>query len=503
MKQELWRPGRRKALSTLLVGAVAAVGAVATGQGCARHTVDTKPEVSAKSSAGPTAAAAPAEDRFGLRRVAQQAMPAVVSVASTRPAAEPRTPNLPFDDPFFRRFFGPDSPFRSGPHSGPLPPQRGLGSGVIVSGNVILTNAHVVDGATKLVVTTHDRRSLEVELAGVDAKSDLAVLRIKGDTTGLKPLAFADSDTVELGQVVLAIGNPFGVGETVTMGIVSAKGRADLGIVDYEDFIQTDAAINPGNSGGALVDLNGNLVGIPTAILSRTGGYMGVGFAIPSNMAKPIMQSLLETGRVARSYLGVSIQDVDQDLAKALGLESVRGVLVADVVADSPSAKAGLQRGDVILAVEGKAMSSAGQLRNTIATAGIGKQVELQVWRDGQTRKVTVSLGAMPEEKPSSSSTPGGSGAGALGATLAPLDADVRRQLDVPPDIKAGVVVTDVEVNSKAFEAGIRRGDVILELGGSSVTSPERLRELWQKSSGAVAILLFREGRTLYVAVKH
>jgi serine protease Do len=254
-----------------------------------------------------------------------------------------------------------------------------------------------------------------------------------------------------------------------------------------------------------LVDLNGNLLGIPTAILSRTGGYMGVGFAIPSNMAKPILQSLLETGRVSRSYLGVTIQEVNQDLAKALGLDSARGVLVSDVAPGSPSAKAGIQRGDVILEVDGKAMSTTGQLRNTIATAGVGKQVELQVWRKGKSMKLAVSLAAMPEEGSKvPANPPGESGAvGPLGTRLAPLDAEARRQLHVPPDVKTGVVVTDVDVASPAFEAGIRRGDVILELGGAGVTSPERLAELWQKSSGTVPVLLLREGRTLFVAVKH
>src|SRR4051812_26393232 len=272
-------------LYALAFGVVGAGLTMLFSHGCARHTVDTKAEVSNKSDAPPSGKPAPATDHLGLERAAELAMPAVVSVASTH-AAEAQTPELPFDDPFFRRFFGPGAP--SSPHGGQRPLEHGLGSGVIVSGNVILTNAHVVEGAKTLVVTTQDRRNLAVELAGADPKSDLAVLRIKGDTKGLKSLDFADSEAAHLGQLVLAIGNPFGVGETLTMGIVSAKGRADLGIADYEDFIQTDAAINPGNSGGALVDLDGHLLGIPTAILSRSGGYMGVGFAIPSNMARPI-----------------------------------------------------------------------------------------------------------------------------------------------------------------------------------------------------------------------
>jgi serine protease Do len=295
------------------------------------------------------------------------------------------------------------------------------------------------------------------------------------------------------------------VGQTVTMGIVSAKGRADLGIVDYEDFIQTDAAINPGNSGGALVDLEGHLLGIPTAILSRSGGYMGVGFAIPSNMARPIMQSLLETGRVSRSYLGVTIQEVTPELAQALGLKSAQGVLISDVLPEGPSHKAGLMRGDVVLRINDQVMSSTGQLRNVVAAAGVGKTIAVEIWRRGETRRVSVTLGAVPEERAAAidATAPSGKEAGPLGTTLAPLDAGMRRQLNVPAGVKGGVVVTDVTVGSKAFEAGIRAGDVILELAGTPVASAAQLNQLWQKSSGTVTVLLLRDGRSLYVAVSH
>jgi S1-C subfamily serine protease len=218
----------------------------------------------------------------------------------------------------------------------------------------------VVEGADELEITGHNKRVLKAKLVGTDAKSDLAVLKIQGDVTGLTALPFADSSRLRLGQVVLAIGNPFGVGQTVTMGIVSATSRADLGIEAYEDFIQTDAAINPGNSGGALVDLEGRLVGVPTAILSRSGGYMGVGFAIPSSMAQPIMKSLLEHGRVDRGFIGVTIQNLDSDLVKALGLKALDGVLVAGVKSGGPAEKAGLRRGDVVLRVDGQSVQTTG-----------------------------------------------------------------------------------------------------------------------------------------------
>jgi serine protease Do len=504
-KRQLGNERQRMAAERIACAGAAALGAVLTlAVACARPMSETKPERTddARRPAAPqTGKPAPTEDRLGLAAVAQRAMPAVVSVASTRAVKSVQVPGLPFDDPFLRRFFGPRGPM---PRGESAPDEHGLGSGVIVDGKVILTNAHVVEGAKTLVVTAQDRRNLEVELAGADPKSDLAVLRIKGDTSGLKSLEFADSDQAQLGQVVMAVGNPFGVGTTVTMGIISGQGRADLGITDYEDFIQTDAAINPGNSGGALVDMNGHLLGIPTAILSRTGGYMGVGFAIPSNMARPIMQSLLATGHVSRGYLGVSIQDVNPDLAKALGLKSQQGVLIGDVVAGGPSDKAGLERGDVVLSIDGKPVQTSGQLRNTVAAAGVGKQVELEVSHKGQTRKVRVTLGAMPEQ---ASPTEGGKNEAEapekLGVTLAPLDAAARKQLNVPDDIKGGLVVTDVQPGSPAFEAGIRGGDVILELAGEKVTSAAQLANSWaKKAKDAVPVLLWRDGHSFYVALK-
>ena len=437
-----------------------------------------------------------------LADVAGRALPAVVSVTSTR-VARVEVPDLPFGrDPFFRRFFGPDAPFSFPFPRGGERIERGLGSGVIVGKDVILTNAHVVDGAKELEITASNKRSLKAKVVGSDPKSDLAVLRIEGDVSGLTSLAFGDSSKLRLGQMVLAIGNPFGVGQTVTMGIVSATSRADLGIEAYEDFIQTDAAINPGNSGGALVDLDGKLIGIPTAILSRSGGYMGVGFAIPSSMAEPIMKSLIEHGRVDRGFLGVTIQDLDAELAKALGLKKIDGVLIADVSPGGPAAKAGLKRGDVVINIDGKAVQTTGQLRNLIAAAGVGKVVKLDVLR-GQSRE-TVS--AKLENQPQDIGTPGdGAGSGgadaSAGLVLAPLDGSLRQKLSVPPSV-SGVAVIDVRAASPAARAGLRDGDVIVQIGKVPVSNPADVARQWSESKGSLAVLIWRDGHTFYAVLK-
>jgi serine protease Do len=298
-------------------------------------------------------------------------------------------------------------------------PQRGLGSGVVVADNVIVTNNHVVEGADELRITTADKREITAEVAGTDPRSDLAVLRIKGKIEGLKPIEFGDSQALRPGDVVLAVGNPFGVGQTVTMGIVSAKGRADLGIVDYEDFIQTDAAINPGNSGGALVNMEGKLVGVNTAILSRTGAFAGVGFAIPSEMVKPIMQSLLENGKVVRGWLGVTIQDVDAELARAMSLPSASGVLISDLAPGGPAARAGVQRGDVVVRIDGKPVESTGRLRNLIAAAGARGKVSLDLVRKGKPQTLSVELGEMPNDPSNNGSLGPATSSGMDGLTVA------------------------------------------------------------------------------------
>lgn len=322
--------------------------------------------------------------------VAERAVQSVVNISTSRTV---QSGPASFD-PFFS---DPRSPF------GGEPSERkasSLGSGVIVSSSGrILTNNHVVQGADDIKVTLSNGTELAAKLVGTDPRSDVAVLQLQGTLPPLKPLSFGDSSSLRLGEVVLAIGDPFGVGQAVTMGIVSAKGRASVGIVDYEDFIQTDAAINPGNSGGALVNLRGELIGINTAILSRSGGYQGIGFAIPSNMARQISDMLVKDGRVKRGYLGVNIATVNQEVAKQVGLKIDHGVLVTGVAPDGPAGKAGLRDGDVIVSMDGDEVKDAGKLRNTIAMSATGRSVDLQVVRGTSKQKVTVKLSELPTPK--------------------------------------------------------------------------------------------------------
>ena len=429
--------------------------------------------------------------------VVEKVVPSVVSISSTRVT---RMREMPFDDPFFRFFFGPGQGGNSREQR-----EQGLGSGVIVGDGLVVTNNHVVDQAEEVKVATLDNHQFDAQVVGSDPKTDLALLRIKGDAKGLKPLALGDSSRLRLGDVVLAIGNPFGVGQTVTMGIVSAKNRSDLGIEDYEDFIQTDAAINPGNSGGALVDMEGNLVGINTAILSRSGGNVGIGFAIPSNMARPIVESLLNHGKVVRGWLGVAIQPLDSDMAKALNLPENSGVLVSDVSKDTPAAKAGVRRGDVIVSVDDRKVRTTGELRNAIAASGANRAVKLKILRDGKELQLTVALAEMPnnlQDQGSDKSGPDGKSAPESGMQLQTLTPDLKRKLDVPPEVNQGVVITDIDPSSSAARAGLQPGDVVLEINRQRVGTPTDVQRLWQNGKGNILLLVLRKGSTNFVVVK-
>ena len=436
--------------------------------------------------------------------IAEKAAPSVVNVASSRTIKRVREGMPFFEDPFFRRFFGPGM---GGGGPEPQEPQKehGLGSGVVVADGVVVTNNHVIDGADEIKVTTADKREFAAKVVGTDTKSDVAVLKLEGDTRGLTPIGFGDSSRLRLGDVVLAIGNPFGVGQTITMGIVSAKGRANVHIAEYEDFIQTDAAINPGNSGGALVDMEGHLVGINTAILSRSGGNMGIGFAIPSNMVQPIMKSLLDHGKVVRGWLGVGIQDVDQDLASAMKLRDVKGVLISEVMESGPAAKAGLKSGDVVLKLNGTPIDSTGGFRNAIAAAGTGATVKLDLLRDGKPMTAEAKLGELPAEKGATGS--GASGHGAIsgnldGLTLGDLTPTMRRKLDLPASLKGGAVVEELAPGSPAAGSGLRPGDVIIEVDRQPVGDAAKFKELFTRAKDRALLRVVREGRSLFIVVR-
>src|SRR5450432_1430235 len=476
--------------------ALAGMLAAASG-GCAKSgSSQIHPEIAAETGGAPapvTVLPSPALTRVGGESIAditERVLPSVVNISMTKVTKMSASP-MPF-----MPFFGPQMP--EDRH------EQGMGSGVIVSKDgYVLTNNHVIADAQQIKVTTSDRRDYSATVVGADPKSDLAVIKLNGTIGNLTPVEFGDSGRLRLGDTVLAIGNPFGVGQTVTMGIVSAKGRTDLGIETYEDFIQTDAAINPGNSGGALINSEGKLVGINTAILSRSGGYQGMGFAIPSNMVSPIMDSLRKTGKVVRGWLGVAIQDVDQELADAMKLPSATGILLSDVKPGTPAAKAGLARGDVVLKVDGKVVDTSGQFRNMIAAGGAKHKVHLDFIRDGKALASDVELGEMPESDTTVASTPGMAQGGALdGIVLESLNPQNRSNFEIDEAVKQGVVIVRLDPQSNAARAGLRPGDVVLEVNRVRVDSPQKFQELYSKSKSRVLLLVNRHGSTTYLVVK-
>ncbi|HEX8109362.1 MAG TPA: DegQ family serine endoprotease, partial [Kofleriaceae bacterium] len=423
---------------------------------------------------------------------AAQDTPSVVNVFSERRVDRgDRAPGLA--DPFFRYFFGVPRGVQRAPQR-----ERSLGSGVIVSPDgVILTNSHVVENAETIKVALKDGRELDARLVGTDPQSDIAVLRV--DQTQLPAIAIADSSKSRIGDLVLAIGNPFGIGQTVTMGIISAVGRANMGITDYEDFIQTDAAINPGNSGGALVDMDGKLVGINTAIASQTGGYQGIGFAIPSNMAMQIETAILRDGKVTRGWLGIAVQDVTSDLAKAMDLTPHHGVLVSDVAHGGPAARAGIQRGDVITAIDGTALDDAGQLRTMVALAGKNKRVAVQLERHGKPMTVQATLGEAPTTRQAQAQAQVEDGV-LSGLAVQPLDRALRDRLHVPDNI-VGVVVTGVDRRGGPAAALLREGDVILEVNRQPVPTVEAFRDAARAAGDRALLLVDRNGVAIYVTL--
>ncbi|MCX5724324.1 MAG: DegQ family serine endoprotease [Nitrospirae bacterium] len=435
--------------------------------------------------------------------IAKSVKPSVVNIAATRTGKAGESPQgSPFDDPFFRRFFG-DEFKRDMPKERK---ERGQGSGVIVDpSGVIITNNHVVNKADDIRVVLSDKREFKAKLIGTDSKTDIAVIKI--EATGLLPIAWADSDQLEVGEFVLAVGSPFGLTQTVTMGIVSAVGRASMGIAEYEDFIQTDAAINPGNSGGALVNVRGELVGINTAIFSQSGGNMGIGFAVPSNLAHSIMDQLVRTGKVVRGWLGVSIQDLSPELAAQFGITETKGVLVSDVMDNSPAKKAGFERADVIVEFDGKPMDSPTHLRNAVAQTPLGRKVSIKLIREKKPKVLEVTIVEQPKSLAQSGAEEGGESIAPTGV-LSDLEVhELTEELAGRYGLKStdrGVVVTRVKPGSTAEEMGVREGDMILEVNRKAVTSLKTYERVLSGLSKDQAVLLLvkRQGRSIYLTLR-
>ena len=435
---------------------------------------------------GPAGAVLPAavdgQEMPSLAPMLDQTTPAVVNIATTTRVRQ-RNPLL--EDPFFRRFFNiPDRP---------MPERRATsaGSGVIVDAEngYVLTNAHVVDGADEVEITLKDGRSFAAEVIGVDREVDVAVVKVEAED--LSEIRIADSTEVRVGDFVVAIGNPFGLGQTVTTGIVSALNRIGLG-EGYENFIQTDASINPGNSGGALVNLRGELVGINTAIIAPAGGNVGIGFAIPTDMATNVMQQLIEHGEVRRGLLGVTVQDLTTELAEAFGIDQQKGVVVTQVMDDSSASDAGIKAGDVVVAVDGRPVNRSADLRNRVGLSPVGDRIDLSIIRDGETINITAVI------RESSQVSADGS--------------DVSRYLDGAelrslgkgemPHVDAGVLVENVEHGSPAWRAGLRPGDVIVNANRQDVTDMEQLNAAIPDKDAAILLRVNREGGMFFVVIR-
>jgi len=432
-----------------------------------------------------------------MAEVTAAVKPGIVNILTTRTVKVGSSQDPFLDDPFFKRFFG--DQFGRQKQQPKEQKSSGLGSGVIVSSEgYIITNSHVVKDADEIKVTLTDKREFIGKVIGSDLKTEIAVVKI--DAKGLPTVPWGNSDKLQVGEVVLAVGNPFGLNQTVTMGIVSALGRANVGIADYEDFIQTDAAINPGNSGGALVNVRGEVVGINTAIYSTSGGYQGIGFAIPSNMVKSIMESLITRGKVVRGWLGVSIQRVTPELAKQFDLKDEVGALVGDVIEDGPAEKAGLQRGDIIFEYDGKKIDEPYILRNMVANTLPGEQHTIKVLRDGKARTVTIIIGELPPD--AQQPVESGDFQNALkGVSVQDLNPDLAKKLRVPDKIK-GVIVSDVEESSVAAGA-LMQGDVIQEVNRKRVVDVKSYKDVVAriKKDESVLLLIFRGGSSLFVTL--
>lgn len=430
--------------------------------------------------------------------VLKSVLPAVVNISSSK-VVRGQSESSEEMMPFFRQFFGGGD--GEGNFALPQPRdhrEKSLGSGVIISPEgYLLTNNHVVDGATDVRVTLSDKREFQGRVVGTDPKTDIAVLKI--EASNLFPITIGDSAKAEVGDTVLAIGDPFGVGETVTKGIISATGRGNLGIEDYEDFIQTDAPINPGNSGGALINDRGELIGINTAIITHgSGGNQGIGFAVPSNLARTVMEEILKNGKVTRAYLGIFPQDVTPAIAKAFGEKDPNGVLVSDVSPNSPAEAAGLQRGDIILEVNGKPMTDSNQLRMTISMMQPGSEAKLKVVHGGSQRELTIKLRELPTEQAENNNQTDDRQRASAGIDVANLTPDLAQQLSLPATT-TGVVVKRVNPSSPLADSGLREGDVVQEVNHQPVKNVSDFYNAMHKDATNPLLLVNRGGRTLFI----
>jgi serine protease Do len=430
----------------------------------------------------------------GFYPIVEEVTPAVVNIASSKIVRTPRNQSTPFfSDPFFQQFFG----------NVPQIPQKqlesSLGSGVIVSSDgYVLTNNHVVSGANDIDVSLADKRSFKAAIVGTDPMTDIAIIKL--DAKNLPVLTLGNSDSINVGNFVLAVGNPFGLSGTITMGIVSAKGRGNLGIEGYENFIQTDAAVNPGNSGGALVNVHGELIGINTAIYAgRSGGNQGIGFAVPINMARQVMDQILKKGKVVRGYLGAWIQAVTPKIAKSFGLSKPQGVLLSDVGSNGPAAKAGLTKGDIVLQINGQSVNDPNDLQLKIAMTPPGSNVQLKIFRSGSEKTIAVKLGELPVKGEQAQQQEENADSSWQGFSVENLTPDIARQLRLPGNTR-GVVVTEVEPGSAAEAANIQRGDVILQVNRRPIDNVDDFNRVLSRLKDQDAQLLInRGGHTTYV----
>lgn len=442
----------------------------------------------------------------GFTEVAKQVTPAVVNITTVM--TEKISDGLSLPDELRDRmeeFFGrPLDPRGHGPHN-PREfrgPRKGQGSGVIVSSDgYILTNNHVIANVREVHVTLPDKREFKGKIIGADPKTDLAVVKI--NASDLPAVSWGNASMLQAGEYVLAVGNPFGLNSTVTLGIVSAVGRGHMGITQYEDFIQTDAAINPGNSGGALVNTKGELVGINTAIFSQTGGYQGVGFAVSTTMAKPIYDSLVKTGKVVRGYLGIGLQELNQDLAKSFGVKDSKGALISDVKENSPADQAGLKQGDVIIGYQGTPVEDGVALQRLVTKTPVGTKVPMKMIRDGRERELTVRVGEQPDQEKVAKVEAVEGGYALAGVSVEDLDQETARELGFKGKA-LGVIVTKIKPGSGAEKAGLMPGDVIREINRLPVKSVKDFAEVSSdlKNGDEVLILVNRRGNSLFLSAK-